>query len=137
MLTSVLRLALSGLSISVLFSALVLGPSVQSKPAPVQTVPLLQTAAGPVVSGPFGRFVTPVPDATCGTRVSCPQGSHAGVFACCNDNSKPITAPGCGIYFCNYSFCGSTEKPTCCAGGCIMDYPPECVGCERTGVCTH
>lgn len=130
------RLAFSALIVTASLAASVLWSSIQGEFIPIEEVPLLQSTEGPVITGLFGRYGD-TPLATCGSEVNCPPGSHVGPLACCNDNSKHITAPGCGPYFCNYSYCGYTEKPTCCAGGCIQDYPPTCAGCERTGYCSH
>jgi len=90
-------------------------------PAPVQQLEVLQTAEGPRISGLFGRFGSPlVPLSTCGTYLHCFGGSHVGPNPCCNDDSKSYTV-FCRDS-CNYTYCGSSLKPTCCGGGCIQDH---------------
>lgn len=105
-------------------------------PAPVQSLDIEQTSSGPVVNGLFGRFassVQPLAD-KCGSQVGCGLGSHAGPNACCDEFSKSQTV-FCNNYGCNGGTCVGSVKPTCCASGCIEDYPPSCVGCILNGYC--
>jgi hypothetical protein len=121
----------------ILLTALSLQPNISLASAPVQELDILQTGKGPVVNGLFGRFGPP-PSVHCGVTLHCPAGSHAGLVQCCNECSKEMVDNSCNNYQCtNASYCVGSIKPTCCAAGCIQDYPPSCANCQRTGYCSQ
>jgi len=101
-----------------------------STPAAIEELTIERASTGPIVNGLFGRFA-PL-STNCLGNVLCPAGS-VSQLACCNDSSRTVVIV-CHMN-CNSAICDTNVKPTCCGAPCADIYPPECVGCVRTGSC--